>query len=73
MIQKEENLVVEHSPFKRIRRIMETIWFHQERSSFWSRCAEHAKNPSSQAQRHALAREHAHKAKLLEFELNDNQ
>lgn len=73
MIQNEENRVVEHSPFNRVQRIAETIAFHQERASFWSRCAEMAKDPFSKAKRKAFARRHALEAKNLEFDLNDNQ
>ena len=73
MIQKEENRAVEHSVFNRELRTAETIAFHQERASFWLRCAESARNAISRSQRNAYALEHSNKAKLLEFELNDNQ
>ena len=73
MIQNEQNRVVEHSPFNRSLRIAETIAFHQERASFWLRCAGTARTLLSQTQRNAHAQKHLEQAKLLEFELNDNQ
>ena len=73
MIQKEENRAVEHSPFNRPLRIAETIAFHQERASFWSRCAGTARTLLSQTQRNAYAQKHLEQVKLLEFELNDTE
>lgn len=73
MIQNEQNRVVEHSPFNRSLRIAETIAFHKERASFWLRCAGTARTLLSQTQRNAHAQKHLEQAKLLEFELNDNQ
>tara|TARA_R100000008_G_scaffold26035_1_gene14133 strand:+ start:99 stop:320 length:222 start_codon:yes stop_codon:yes gene_type:complete len=73
MIQNEQNRVAEHSPFNRPLRIAETIAFHQERASFWLRCAGMARTLLSQTERNAHAQKHLEQAKLLEFELNDNQ
>ena len=71
--QLEVNRVVEHSPFNESERIGELIAFHQERASFWSRCAEKARTALSRTKRNAYAVTHASMAKALEFELNDNQ
>jgi len=73
MIQKEENRAVEHSPFNRPWRIAETIAFHHERASFWSRCARTARTLLSQTERNAHAQKHLEQVKLLEFELNDTE
>ena len=72
MLTKENERVVEHSPFNRPLRIAERIAFHSERSTFWLRCSEKAKSAFSKAKRMAIAMEHVHQAKLLEFDLNDN-
>ena len=71
--QLEVNRVVEHSPFYESERIGELIAFHQERASFWSRCAGTARTLLSQTERNAHAQKHLEQVKLLEFELNDTE